>query len=195
MKKLNWLAAMAVAMLAFACSNQKEPAEQAMSKIDGALDGIHDVAAKYSPDTLKTVQDQVASLKQSFGKGDYAAVLSGAPMINTAIANLKQEANAKSADADAALAKVKQQWRDLGYEVPKLVAALHAQVDSAKVPPRGVSKNDFANAKNGVTDLDAMWTDANNTVGSGDYSGAVTKGQAAKDKATELMHTLGIKPT
>jgi hypothetical protein len=40
-----------------------------------------------------------------------------------------------------------------------------------------------------------MWTEANSTVSSGDYAGAVTKGQAVKDKATELMHALGMKPS
>ena len=40
-----------------------------------------------------------------------------------------------------------------------------------------------------------MWTDANNSVSTGDYAGAVAKGQAVKDKATELMHTLGVKPS
>jgi hypothetical protein len=38
-----------------------------------------------------------------------------------------------------------------------------------------------------------MWSDASNTESTGDYAGAVTKGQAVKDKATELMHTLGMK--
>jgi hypothetical protein len=61
--------------------------------------------------------------------------------------------------------------------------------------PKGVTKASFATVKDGVTSLDAMWTDANNTVSSGDYAAAVTKGQAVKDKATELMHTLGMKPS
>jgi hypothetical protein len=186
---------MAVAMLVLACSSQKEPAEQAIAKIDGAMDAIHDAAAKYTPETLQTVQTQVNGIKQSFAKGDYAAVLTAAPTVTAAIATLKQEASAKSAEADAALAKVKQQWRDLSAEVPKMVTALHSQVDSIKSPPKGVSKTAFATAKDGVGSLDAMWTDATNTLSSGDYAGAVTKGQAVKDKATELMHTLGIKST
>jgi hypothetical protein len=198
MKRPNWLAAGVAAMLMFACSSQKDPAEQAIAKIDGALDAIHDTAAKYSPDTLQQVQGQVTSIKQSFAKGDYAAVLAAAPAVTTALTNLKQDANAKSAEADAALAKVKQQWRNLTYEVPKMVADLHTKVDSlssSKSLPKGVTKSSLASAKDGVTSLDAMWTDANSAVSSGDYAGAVTKGQAVKDKATELMHTLGIKPS
>jgi hypothetical protein len=196
MKRLNWLAASVVAMLMFACSSQKDPAEQAIAKIDGALDAIHDTAAKYAPDTLQAVQAQVATIKQSYAKGDYAAVLAAAPTVNTAIANLKQDAGAKSAEADAALAKVKQQWRNLTYEVPKLVADLHTKVDSlatSKSLPKGVTKTSLSSAKDGVASLDQMWSDANNTVSSGDYAAAVTKGQAVKDKATELMHSLWMK--
>jgi hypothetical protein len=198
MKRLNWLAAGVAAMLMLACSSQKDPAEQAIAKIDNAMGAVHDTAAKYSPDTLQSVQSKVASIKQSFAKGDYAAVLAAAPEVNTAVADLRKEVNAKSAEADAALAKVKQEWRNLTYEVPKLVEGLHTQVDSfsnSKTLPRGVNKKSFASVKDGVASLDAMWTDANNTVSSGDYAAAVTKGQAVKDKATELMHVLGLKPS
>jgi hypothetical protein len=59
--------------------------------------------------------------------------------------------------------------------------------------PKGVTKASFATVKDGVTSLDTMWSDANSTESTGDYAGAVTKGQAVKDKATELMHTLGMK--
>jgi hypothetical protein len=196
MNRLNWLAAGVAAMLMLACSSQKDPAQQAIAKIDNQMESIHDTASKYSPDLLQSVQGQVSALKQSYAKGDYGAVLTAAPAVNTAIANLKQDAGAKAADADAALAKVKQQWRQLTYDVPKLVAGLHTQVDTlsgSKSLPKGVSKSAFASAKDGVASLDAMWTDANNTVSSGDYAGAVTKGQAVKDKATELMHVLGMK--
>ena len=198
MKRSNWLAAGAAAMLMLACSSQKDPAEQAIANIDSSLDAIHDTATKYSPDTLKSVEAQVSTLKQSFAKGDYSGVLAAAPTVTAAVKALRQDAQTKSSEADAALAKVKQQWRTLTYEVPKLVADLHTQMDTlskGRGLPKGVTKASFASAKDGVASLDAMWSDANNTVSTGDYAGAVTKGQAVKDKATELMHTLGIKPS
>jgi hypothetical protein len=198
MKRSNWLTASAAAMLMLACSSQKAPAEEVIAKLDTSMDAIHDTAAKYAPDTLKSVESQVGALKQSFAKGDYSGVLAAAPAVTTAIKALRVDAQTKAYEADAALAKVKQQWRTLTYEVPKLVAGLHTQVDtlsSGRGLPRGVTKASFASAKDGVASLDAMWTDANNTVASGDYAGAVTKGQAVKDKAAELMHTLGMKPS
>jgi hypothetical protein len=198
MNRCNWLAAGLAVMLMSACSSQKQPAEQAIARMDNTMSAIHDSAARYAPDTLQAVEAQVAAIKQSYARGDYAGVLAAAPGVNTAIANLRQDAGAKQSAVDAEAAKVKQQWRNLTYEVPKMVAGLHTQVDtlsSGHGLPRGVTKASFASAKDGVVSLDAMWTEANNTVASGDYAGAVTKGQAVKDKATELMHALGMKPS
>jgi len=76
------------------------------------------------------------------------------------------------------------------------VGDIHTQMDNlskARSLPSGVTKKAVTSAKDGVTSLDAMWTEAENTVSSGDYAGAVTKGQAVKDKATELARTIGIK--
>jgi hypothetical protein len=198
MNTSRWLAAGAAAMLMLACSSQKGPAEQAISKMDGTMDAIHDSAVKYAPDTLQAVETQVHAVKQSFAQGDYAAVLTATPAVNAAILSLKKDAGTKQAAADAEQAKVKQEWRNLSYEVPKLVAGLHTQVDTLSNGhsfPKGVTKASFATVKDGVASLDTMWTDANNAVSTGDYAGAVTKGQAVKDKATELMHTLGMKPS
>jgi hypothetical protein len=198
MKRSIWVTAGLAALFVSACSSQKDPAVQAITKIDNTMAAIHDSAAKYAPDALPGVEAQVAAIKQTFAKGDYAGVLAQAPTVNTAVSNLRTDAGTKQAAADAEQAKVKQQWRTLTYEVPKMVAGLHTQVDSlssGRGLPKGVTKASFATVKDGVTSLDAMWTDANNTVSSGDYAAAVTKGQAVKDKATELMNKLGMKPS
>jgi len=198
MKRSIWLAASLATLALLACSSQKDPAEQAIAKIDNSMDMIHDTATKYSPDTLKAVETQVSALKQSFSKGDYASVLAQAPAVTAAVTDLRKDAQEKAYQADKALAQVKQQWRNLSVEVPKLVAGLHTQLDtlsSGKGLPRGVTKASVASAKDGVASLDTMWTDANNAVSSGDYAGGVSKAQAVKDKAAELMHTLGMKPS
>jgi len=195
MNRSVWITAGIATLLVSACSSQKEPAEQAINKIDNTMAMIHDSAAKYTPDALPGVEAQVAAIKQTYAKGDYAGVLAQAPAVNTAVSTLRTDAGQKQAAADAEQAKVKQEWRTLSIEVPKMVAGLHAQVDSytGKAVPRGLTKASFATVKDGVASLDGMWKDADDTMSSGDYAGAVTKGQAVKDKATELMHTLGMK--
>jgi hypothetical protein len=199
MNKFNWLAASVVAGLMFACSSQKAPAEQAVADIDTALSAIHDSAAKYSPDNLQSVEGQVATLHKSLDQGDYKGVLASAPAVNTAVASLKQDAGAKQAAADAALAQTKQQWFTLNAEVSKLLADIHSQLDTLSQKhrfPKGMTKASFESAKAQAASLDSMWQEATNTLAKEDnYASAVEKGQAVKDKASQLMLTLGSKPS
>ena len=191
-----WLVASAATLLMFACSSQKAPAEQAVADIDTALAAVHDTAAKYSPDMLQNVEGQVATLKGNLAKGDYKEVLAAAPAVNTAITSLKQDADTKQAAADAALAQTKQQWRTLSTDVPKMIEALKAQIETLSKShklPKGVTKASLESAKTDVAGLDSQWTEATNAVTNEDYAGAVTKGQAVKDKATEMMQSLGMK--
>ncbi len=196
MNRSIWITAGFAILLVSACSSQKDPAAKALERIDNTMAMIHDSAQKYSPDALPGVQAQVTAIHQTFAKGDYAGVLAQVPAVNTAVSNLRSDAGTKQAAAEAEQAKVKQQWRTLSAEVPKLVAGLHTQLDSLSnghALPRGVTKASLATIKDGVASLDTLWADASNTESTGDYAGAVTKGQAVKDKATELMHTLGMK--
>ena len=188
------VAALLVTLLA--CSNQKEPAQQAVAKLDDSLANVHDVAVKYAPDALQSVQSQVNSLKQSLQHGDYKTVLANAPAAKDAIKELKSNVEAKQAADDEQVAKLKQQWRSLSSDVPKMVADLHAQINTLTQGhrfPKGVTKSTLQSAREGADALDSQWNDANSAVSNADYSGAVAKGQAVKDKASELMHSLGMK--
>ena len=49
------LAVLLVTLLA--CSSQKEPAQQAVAKLDDSLASVHDGAVKYAPDALQSAQD------------------------------------------------------------------------------------------------------------------------------------------
>src|SRR6267378_4072877 len=165
-KQTVWLLATLAAVLVVGCANQKAPAEQAVAGAETALAAARDDAQKYVPDQLQAVDAQLAALKDSLTKGDYKAVLTGAPTLNSAISSLKDAADAKKADAEAGLAKAKDAWGPLNAEVPK-----------------GVTKDGLAAAKSGVDSLKSMWGEASNVSASGDFTTAVSKAQAVKDKA------------
>src|SRR5882672_661886 len=121
MKKQSvWLLATLAAVLVVGCANQKAPAEQAVAGAETALAAVRDDAQKYVPDQLQAVDAQLAALKDSLTKGDYKSVLTGAPTLNSAISSLKDAADAKKADTEAALAKAKDAWGPLSAEVPKM---------------------------------------------------------------------------
>jgi hypothetical protein len=196
MKKQSvWLLATLAAVLVVGCANQKAPAEQAVAGAETALAAVRDDGQKYVPDQLQAVDSQLAALKDSLTKGDYKAVLTGAPTLNSAIRSLKDAADAKKADAEAALAKAKDAWGPLSAEVPKMVDAIQGRITALSKShhlPKGVTKAGLASAKSGVDSLKSMWSDASNASASGDFTTAVSKAQAVKDKAAEIMRSLGM---
>lgn len=194
-KQFVWLLAALMAMLIVGCASQKGPAEQAIAAAETSLAAVRDTAQKYVPEQLQAVEAQIASAKEAFAKGDYKGVLAAAPAITSAIASLKDAAQAKAADAEAALSKAKDAWSSMSTDVPKMVAAIQSRVDmlsKSRHLPANVSKDALAGAKSGLDSLKSMWSDATSAASSGDYTGAMTKAQAVKDKAAEIMKSLGM---
>ncbi len=194
-KQFAWALGAMMAVLLVACASQKGPAEQAVANAESALSAVADQAQKYVPDQLAAVQAQIASAKDSLAKGDYKAVLAAAPAITAAIGSLKDAAAAKAADAEAALSKAKDAWSSVSTDTPKMVEAIQSRVDMLSKShhlPANVTKDSLAAAKSGLDSIKATWADASAAATSGDYTGAMAKAQAVKDKAAEIMKSLGM---
>jgi hypothetical protein len=194
-KQSAWLLASLAALVLVGCAGQKEPAEKALASAQAALATIHDAAQKYAPDELQAVETQLAGAKDSLAKGDYKGVLAAAPALNTAISGLKDTADAKQKDAEAATAQAKDAWGPLSTEVPNMVAAIQSRVDVLSKShhlPKGVSKDGLASAKSGLDSMKAAWSDASNSAAAGDFTTAVGKAQAMKAQAADIMKSLGM---
>jgi hypothetical protein len=196
MKKLSvWLLTSLVAVLIVGCAGQKAPAEAAIANAESAIAPIRDAARTYVPDQMQAVDAQLNSLKDSLAKGDYAAVVAGAPALNTAISSLKDAAAAKQADAEAAIAKAKDAWAGMSTDVPRMVDAIQSRVDVLSKShhlPKGVTKDSLASAKSGLDVMKTGWSDASSAATSGDFTTAMSKAQAVKDQATQIMQSLGM---
>jgi hypothetical protein len=196
MKKLSvWLLTSLVAVLIVGCAGQKAPAEAAIANAESAIAPIRDAARTYVPDQMQAVDAQLNSLKDSLAKGDYAAVVAGAPALNTAISSLKDAAAAKQADAEAAIAKAKDAWAGMSTDVPRMVDAIQSRVDVLSKShhlPKGVTKDSLASAKSGLDTMKTGWSDASSAATSGDFTTAMSKAQAVKDQATQIMQSLGM---
>jgi hypothetical protein len=194
-KQSAWLLASLAALVLVGCAGQKEPAEKALASAQAALATIHDAAQKYAPDQLQAVETQLAGMKDSLAKGDYKAVLAAAPALSTAISGLKDTADAKQKDAEAATAQAKDAWGPLSTDVPNMVAAIQTRVDALSKShhlPKGVSKDGLASAKSGLDSMKAAWTDASNSAAAGDFTSAVGKAQAMKAQGADIMKSLGM---
>ena len=194
-KQSAWLLASLAALVLVGCAGQKEPAEKALASAQAALATIHDAAQKYAPDQLQAVETQLAGVKDSLAKGDYKGVLAAAPALSTAISTLKDTADAKQKDAEAATAQAKDAWGPLSTDVPNMVAAIQSRVDVLSKShhlPKGVSKDGLASAKSGLGSMKAAWSDASNSAAAGDFTTAVGKAQAMKAQAADIMKSLGM---
>jgi predicted small secreted protein len=198
MKKYSFFlpAALAAVLLA-GCNTQKGPAEQAIAGAQATLDAVRDDAQKYAPEQLGGVEAKLSDMKGAFQQGNYAGVLKAAPGVTAAIAGLKDAASAKKVEAEQALAKAKDDWGPASAAVPKMVDEIAKRVETlskSKKLPRGVSKDAVAAARTGLDSLKSTWADATNASSSGDYTTAMAKAQAVKDKAAALMKSLDMKP-
>jgi hypothetical protein len=192
-----WLLAVLSALAVVACNMQKGPAEQAVAGAEATLDGARDQAQKYAPEQLGSVEAQLGQMKDSFQKGDYAGVLAQAPAMTSALNGLKDAAAKKKADAEAALAKAKDDWGPASAAIPKMVDEIARRVETLsknRKLPKGVTKDNLAAAKTGLDSLKSAWGEATNASSSGDYTTAMRKADAVKMKAAEIMKSIGMTP-
>ena len=195
MRTTTRILALAAALVLAACTSQKEPAENAFSKVDAALNEVRTDAQQYAPDQLKTVEESVSRLKANLDKQDYRAVVLGAPSVASEVDALKTSTATAKSDAEATLAAAQSEWSDLNTSVPAMVAKLQARVDQigkTKKFPKGMDKAAFDTAKTGFEALKTEWNEAGTEFSSGQVANAVRKGRNAKNKAQELMTQLEV---
>lgn len=186
---------LAAAVILAACTSQKEPAEQAVAKVEASLNEFRADAQQYAADQLKAVDASVGHLKENLAKQDYAAVVQGAPSVMTDLEALKSTVSAAKADAEATLAAAQSEWNDLSASVPPMVEKLQAKVDQLSKThkfPKGMDKAGFEAAKTGFEGLKTEWTEAGSEFTSGQAANAVRKARNAKAKAEELIRQLEV---
>jgi chromosome segregation ATPase len=189
------LALAATAILA-ACTSQKEPAEQAVARVEAQYNEIRADAQQYAAEQLQAVDASVKRLKDALANKNYRVVVSAAPSVSSEIADLKSAVTEAKATAEATLAAAQAEWTDLSASVPPLVEKLQARVDQLTKShkyPKGMDKAAFEAAKSGFESLKTEWTEAGSEFASGQAANAVRKARNAKAKAEELINTLEIQ--
>jgi len=181
--------AFACCLAVISCSTAKAPAEAAIKAAEEALAGVRADAAVYVPDQLKGVEDALAAAKDSFQKGEYQQALTGA-----------KDLAAKAQDLATAVAAQKEsltkEWQDMSAGLPGMVSAIQSRVDmlsKSRRLPAGLDKAAFESAKGSLATVTQNLTEATSAFQGGNLMDAVTKGKAVKDKAVEIMNTLGMK--
>jgi hypothetical protein len=194
--RLRGIIALAAVALLAACANQKEPAEQAVAKVEASLNEIRTDAQQYAAEQLQAVDDSVKRLKQNLANQDYRAVVMGAPSVASEVDALKERVATAKADAEATMAAAQAEWNELTASVPPLVEKLQVRVDQlskSRKYPKGMDKAAFDAAKTNFETLKTEWTEAGSEFASGQAASAVRKARSAKAKAEELINALEVQ--
>jgi HAMP domain-containing protein len=192
------LALAAAAVLVTGCAKQREPAHDALDKIEKSLDDLKEDAAKYAPDGLKGVESQLANLKKSFDDKQYENVLAGTPQLQKAVDSLRNAVNSGKAQARAAAAAAKTEWEGLSVDVKKQVDSIQARIDElskSKRLPFGINKNEFEGSKAAFESMKTQWKDATSEFEKGDAIEANAKARTAKGMGDQIYDQLKIKQT
>lgn len=173
-------------LLAGASCSGKGAAETAVKAAEDAVEAIRPDAEMYVPDEFHQLQSEVQAARDMVTNGDYKGATAAAQGIPAKAEELKQSAMA----AKEAMTK---EWSDLQASVPGMVQAVGAKVtEMATKPPKGMSKEDVADAQAKAESMTKMWGQAEASAQAGQVKMAVDSGRQARAMAEELMVKLGM---
>jgi hypothetical protein len=189
MLKTAWKSALVlVCAAAVACNSGKAPAEAAMKLAEEAVNSVRGEAEKLVPDDFKSLSDDLNVARDQMTKGDYKAALASAQAI-------QQKANDVTAKAKAKKDELTKTWANLSATVPGMIDGIKTTVDSLsamKKLPKGMDAGKLAAAKEGLAAAQSTWGEAQEAFKAGNWSDALAKASAVKDKAVSVMATLGV---
>ena len=176
----NYLVSCAAAILIVAsCTNEMEPARNALANINSTLSAASADAQKYIPDQYADAQSKVAQLTASYDKKDYAAVVAAAPPV---LAEVNGLAGAATAKKDENLKALGTEWRSLEASVPQSVTAVQTRIDALSKTKRVPKDIDLNAGKSGLADATSAWEKAKSAFSSGNAEDAVAAAKDAKSK-------------
>ena len=195
---LHWTALLLASLMLAACGGQKEPAEKAVAEAEASIAALREDAARYAPDQLKGLEDELGQLKDNLAKQNYPAVLTLARELTRSVASVNETVAAEKANADVLAQQLTDRWNTLSTELPEMVESVTARVASitkTKKYPEGVDAAAFENIKASADTMSKDWQAALGAFANNNMQEAVDMAQAAQDKGTEVMNALGMTPT
>ena len=188
-KYLKHMVLVVVVLFAAACASDQKPAEEAIKAAESAIESAKGEAAKYVPDQVKGLEDGLKAAKDALAKKDYKAALSAAK-------DLPGKAKELGAAAAAKKAELTKAWEQMSGGLPKMVEAIKSRVDilsQSKKLPANIDKAKFEGIKSGLPEVTQMWDDAQKAFSGGNLADALSKAKTIKEKAVEMMTTLGMQ--
>ena len=179
-----------IGLFLVACAaSSKEPAAAAIKAAEESWNAVKGEVVKYIPDQAKGVEDAIKGAKENFDKGNFDAALAAAKAIPDKVKELTAAASAKKAE----LAK---SWEEMSGGLPRMLDAIKGRLDilsQSKKLPENLDKVKLEGARGGYEAAARMWDDAKAAYSGGNVADAMAKAKTVKEKAVEVMTTLGMQ--
>ena len=173
-----------------ACGDKaKGPAEAALKSAEEALNAGKAEAMKYIPDQVASAEEALKQAKELFQKGDYAGATSAAGAVAAKAKDLAAAAMAKKAELTKG-------WEEQAKLLPNMIGAIKSRIDilsKSKKLPATLDQAKFDGAKSGLAEITKTWEEASSAFKSGALADAAAKAKTVKEKAVEIMNTLGMQ--
>ncbi len=192
MKSRKLLAVLAVCIVLGSCS-QKDPAEEAITAAENALNAVYEDAGKYVPERYTEVKAELVAARAAFNEERYADAIA-------AVKDVPAEAEALAKEAAAAkerhMSEMNADWARLSGSLPDLLAAIGGRLQEfGKMSrlPVGMDKQLLDEAGAAFASAQSTWEEAGAAYGSGDLETAVGKARDAEGMAQDLVARLGMQ--
>ena len=80
--------------------------------------------------------------------------------------------------------------------LPGMIASIKSRIDvlsKSRKLPANLDKEKFEGAKNGLAEIEKAWGEASSAFKEGGLADALAKAKSVKEKAVEIMTTLGMQ--
>ena len=191
MNSRTLLAALAATIALAACS-QKDPAQEAITAAENALNAVYEDAAKYVPERYAEVKKDLETARTAFKEERYADAIA-------AVRNVPAEAEALAREAATAkekrIAELNAEWVRISGSLPELLAGIGGRLEELgklRKLPEGMDKQLLDEAHAALASARAAWDEAGAAQARGDLETAVGKAHDAEGMAQDLVGRLGM---
>ena len=192
MSKKYWVPILLVVFGLFvvACgSANKDAATAAIKVAEESWNAAKGEVVKYIPDQAKGVEDAIKGAKENFDKGNFDAALETAKAIPEKVKVLTTAVAVKKTE-------LANSWEEMSGGMPKMLEAIKSRLDilsQSKKLPANLDKSKLEGAKGGYEAAAKMWDEAKAAYSGGNLADAMAKAKTVKEKAVEVMTTLGMQ--
>jgi len=185
------LAALAAAIALGACS-QKDPAGEAITAAENALNAVYEEAAKYVPERYAEVKKDLETARAAFKEERYADAIAA---VRDVPADAEALANEAAAAKEKRIAELNADWARLSGTLPDLLAGIGGRLEELRklrALPEGMDRQLLDEANAALASARAAWNEAGAARERGDLEAAVGKARDSEGMAQDLFGRLGM---